>query len=1119
MVDSVATQATPDLTNPFSSGSVAVINTDPRKTLGQNQETYFRLKASLGLNLRRQIFVAVCDNLILRDRLVRQLQLDLSEASRSSHPSSETRQSVRYPRLVSLNLDIHNPNPIIQISQWLAKYPPPQRGNLRLPMPAFQILGIEQLSRQPASTQWLFLTYLQSIERSLPALESSILFWLPRPWVRIIPQSAPEFWHCRTAIFDFLGEPTPLISREKRSLAASSAPPATVYTSQPFSRHREHHRQDAPLPSHPPLESRLESPSSQASPNPPSPRAENASFRRSLQHDDASLDESRQFELDHAHPLPDVPSQPQEQPLDEALESYDRDIIPDVSEETAPPDATDILNQDLIPQDEPDGGDTVSPHTDETASDALFEELLLQVDQTLAERLPLPNSLPLDTPDLPSTEPEADADAPMMPVESQRPDDQPSVSSELTEPRDDYSDESALEPEYLQPEDELPPHGSLLSADDIEADLTALAEADSADVTDTPNEHLSEAEFNPTELDLTEFDQALTDSNSRLDDVFEDAESANADASQAKETGDDTEIDIVNMKSPDIPGIRHSDARVNDTHGDAVENEAFNREDVRDLAGELDVELDALTVEHLKLDSLAGARDEVQPFSPDDTDVTHALGDRASVHPSTSDRAADTPDADAQQSLQEQPQELDIVDADPNFLDFTLTGSADKTAQQTHTVSQAIDAEIAEKLRQDAPSDPQTQSFLNQIENLHRQQAPAMVLAHAYRSLGNLYRDRIEQGDASNQTLMGAMNAYEQVLRWLDEGSPMWAEVLNDMGNLCWLLSRSALSPEQGLPYLQQGIQFYQVALTKISPQTHPQTYPMIQNNVGAAYGDLARYQEPAENLQRSIQAYQEALRYRKAEDDPMRYASTQNNLGTTYWNLAQHNHPKEHLKQAITAYAEALRYYRPEQEPLNYAMIQNNLGTAYWNLAQFEQPQDWLALALGAYRMALKYRTLDTVPSAFAATQNNLGTAYWHLASHTDDNPTTKRDYLERAIAAYDQALFAVNKIIESSVPTPLNFDVLATYNNLGLVHYELATDAQITLSKEGWSDHLQAALASHVAALQGWQQKPELRQTAIQCIVQAVRAFFTKGGVTGQNLALSKLPGSLLPEILPKL
>jgi tetratricopeptide (TPR) repeat protein len=552
------------------------------------------------------------------------------------------------------------------------------------------------------------------------------------------------------------------------------------------------------------------------------------------------------------------------------------------------------------------------------------------------------------------------------------------------------------------------------------------------------------------------------------------------------------------------------------------EDEAAAITEVEPLDDALDIDLDWDSADDgiTELELLPSEVDASQENPPSLTspDVPALANDAASIASPLTGIGAGASNLANELDLEE----LDIVDAEPDFLDWSLHGSiqGERAAPASDQSATTAESEDAAPQLPYLPADPQAQSFLNQIEQLHRRRAEPMVLANAYRSLGNLYRDRIEQGNASPQTLMAAMHAYEQVLRWLDDGSPLWAEVLNDMGNLCWLLSRSSPAPDQGLPYLQQGIQFYQVALTKISPQTHPQTYPMIQNNLGAAYGDLARYQDPVENLQRSTQAYQEALRYRKAEDDPMRYASTQNNLGTTYWNLAQHHEPKVYLKQAIAAYAEALRYYRPEQEPLNYAMIQNNLGTAYWNLAQYEQAQDWLALALGAYRMALKYRTLDKAPLAFAATQNNLGTAYWHIATHTKDNPETKRDYLERAIAAYESALSAVQQLTQvAGGPVPLNFDALATHNNLGLVNYELVNDPQITLVNSTWSDCLKASLQNHVAAFQGWQHRLELRQTALQCIIQTVRAFFNKGGLEGQNLALSLLPGSLLPEILPKL
>jgi hypothetical protein len=178
-----------------------VTDISSRKILGQNQLTYQRLKVSLSLNLRRQIFVAVCDDLLLRDRLAAQLQSELSKSKTAPRP---------YPRLVSLNLNLNDPNPIVQIAQWLRQNPPPTSNRRVAPMPAFQIMGVEQLTRQSAANQRLFFTHLQSIEHSLPLLESSILIWTTQPWFRTLPQSAPDFWRCRTGIFEFVGDPTPL---------------------------------------------------------------------------------------------------------------------------------------------------------------------------------------------------------------------------------------------------------------------------------------------------------------------------------------------------------------------------------------------------------------------------------------------------------------------------------------------------------------------------------------------------------------------------------------------------------------------------------------------------------------------------------------------------------------------------------------------------------------------------------------------------------------------------------------------------------------------------------------------------------------------------------------------
>jgi tetratricopeptide (TPR) repeat protein len=782
-----------------------------RKILGLNQQTYQRLRIALSLNLRRQVFVVVCDDLTLRDRLAHQLIEDLTPAKPQSDYSTSLQ---RYPRLVSLQLDLNDPNPIGQIAQWLSQSPPLRNGNRRAAMPAFQILGVEQLVRQPAAIQRRLFTHLQGIERSLPVLESSLIVWVTQPWYHALPQSAPEFWRCRTGVFEFIGEPTPLTPSAEK-------PPVS---------------------------------------------------------------------------LPAWPS-------------------------TTDPSAT--------------------PAEEETVA-------------TLAEP-PLPPQSPL-------------------------------------------------------------PHEDLWKV--LARDLARL---------DSPNPPHPPAE--------------------------EDGSPSNGNG-KPQRTGAGLTQSPSTTGGPTRPRLQPSVTVV----GGAASQ--------------------TLTQSSVQL--------EVAKTEAESAIATQILKEEASLAAPIT-----TPSYEPNYDLDEQADEIEVATAELTF-------------------DSATRLEVGSS---------QPMALLQQIEALHQQQAPPAALVDIYRALGNWYRDRIEQGDVSIENLKSAIQAYEHVLVWLHETSSLWTDVLNDLGNLYWMTSRHLFAPEQALSYLQQAIQSYQLALGKLNMGTQPYAYPMIQNNLGAAYADLARYQDAAENLQRSIQAYQQALRHRKPEDDPQRYASTQNNLGTTYWNLAQHQQPVVYLKQAIAAYSEALHYYSPQQEPLSYAMIQNNLGTAYWNLAQHERPQDWLRLALGAYQTALRYRTFEAAPVAFAATQNNLGTAYWHLANHAKDQSDLRFDYLQQAIQAYQVTLNATEQLKKTNSSIALNFDLFATHNNLGLAHYQIATDAYISLEAAATFEHLNSALHHHLQALQGWNSNAELRQTALNCVIQTIRMIYENCGLAGQNQALSNLPGHLLPEVLPRL
>jgi tetratricopeptide (TPR) repeat protein len=422
------------------------------------------------------------------------------------------------------------------------------------------------------------------------------------------------------------------------------------------------------------------------------------------------------------------------------------------------------------------------------------------------------------------------------------------------------------------------------------------------------------------------------------------------------------------------------------------------------------------------------------------------------------------------------------------------------------------------------PTHPSLQAMwvLQELESLDSAQASPEEIATLYRELGDWYRDRLDQSHPSPQYLKIVIRCYEQVIKLIDPKSPQLPDILNDIANLYWLMSRNS----DPVANLEKALKAYWFALDRTDPSEHPETYAMIQNNLGSVYSDLAHHEKPVEHLECAIAAYRACLQYRSGETESSRYAATQNNLGTAFWNLAQHQQPMDNLQTAIAAYNEALRHYDPEREPLHYAMIQNNLGTAYWNLSQCDaavqqlaMAEDFLLLAIGAYRVALIYRTLDAAPMGYAATQNNLGTAYWHLAQQPTTHYEDRQSYLVCAIEAYQEALAAVQHIHTAAPYTSINFDLAATHHNVGAAYYEVATDDRIELEPAARSSFLHMALQNQVSAWQSWQSKPDFAQSAVVSIIQAVRTIHDCEGIQGQTQALSSIPPSLIATVMKEL
>ena len=434
-----------------------------------------------------------------------------------------------------------------------------------------------------------------------------------------------------------------------------------------------------------------------------------------------------------------------------------------------------------------------------------------------------------------------------------------------------------------------------------------------------------------------------------------------------------------------------------------------------------------------------------------------------------------------------------------------------------------INKELYELIKETLNTDDSgaTQQILWEIEQLHIQDIGGNELAIsgecfaiAYQNLGNLYRSFIEQGQATLQNLMIAILAYQEAVTY-DESSPQIPDILNDLGTLYWMLHRIRDNSEEAKIYIHQGIDFYKLALKLIRGDTQPETYARIQNNLGAAYGDLARFSEPVENWNLAVMAYHEALRYRQEKIEPLKYAACQNNLGTAYWHLGQYNRPVEHIKKAIAAYKLALVHYEATDEPLKYGMIQNNIGTAYWNLSQYEQPIENLQLAIQTYTQVLKYRTSTNSPHGYAATQNNLGIAYWYLANQQTITKEDQQKFIKLCINSYEEAVNTAHSLSNIN----LSFDLCLTHNNLGMANYYLVTNGGFDGDKKMLSRHLEAALENHLQALNGFSKQPENYQITINHIIKIIRTFYKELGIQGQNLALSKLPGCLLADILAKL
>jgi tetratricopeptide (TPR) repeat protein len=187
-----------------SSTVAAVLSLDSQTFLGHNQETYRDLRSALVLNLRRQLLIAVCDDVALQYQFAQRLTRDLRPGDHS-HDERFPLRPDQSP-MVTIQLDGYTPDLVRQVLLWLKQHRH-LKGTPQT-IPAFQILGVESLTRQSLTIQNRFLASLIRVDALLTQLDCRLLVWIPRPWLGKIQQSVPGFWRSRNALFEFVGEPT-----------------------------------------------------------------------------------------------------------------------------------------------------------------------------------------------------------------------------------------------------------------------------------------------------------------------------------------------------------------------------------------------------------------------------------------------------------------------------------------------------------------------------------------------------------------------------------------------------------------------------------------------------------------------------------------------------------------------------------------------------------------------------------------------------------------------------------------------------------------------------------------------------------------------------------------------
>ncbi|MEL6878886.1 MAG: tetratricopeptide repeat protein [Cyanobacteria bacterium J06607_10] len=1120
-----------------------------RQILGVNQQAYQALKATMSLNLRRQLLIAVCDSTPLQAQLAAQLEADLSlDAVSMATPAtaldsefnggfssglsgggdggfngaSAVGQSVALERLMFDPDDAHLPR---QVANWVR-----QKMMSGQPLPQLQMLGVEQMTRQPAIVQNHFLRSLEKVEALLPRLNTSLLVWVPWPWLRTIQASSPTFWKWRSGVFEFVSDPTPTaagLAHPELDDDDDSFDEALAFLSEQETTTLDYSAGadvgvlavgvDGAADNTPVSNASVSNSSVSNSSVSNSSVGDTATGHDDIANEDIANDEP----IAHNHSSGN------------GYGSYGNGHSNSHSNGHSNGHRAQVSPSDFVD----DYSDSQDPQPMGLYGESSDADRPILLDQWMAEVVEHSPDRLSDSSSSGSVEPSVnlgdDLDDSFDLDEDIDLDSEPSADIFAeTETAGQFSSAEAISGIVLTPVT-VQPAGEGSSSDTSEGDLVEgdlvseeatvneaeLASEDALVRDENNHEHAAARKFYTlSELDYAEHQELAYVDEILLPDLPEiaDGEDSEDFSEVHSEDAQHTLLGAANHAlEKTIVGDKQSGDR------DAIDRDAIDRDSIDINENE--------SADHLLSDPVNPAPIAISDLAPlpldDSDDEALTIDDSLALY-------GLEPDADAL------PQRLDAVSVEDAVsvieVEPVKTVETDWVSQvqkldysyadtvYADTVAQASDADVMNSAAKPGESTvvESTSAVSRSVEsndgNIREGSSPDDVGSHDgrhsaaddYFAVGYRYRSRIESGERGLDLIERAIAAYEGGLRCLSGPHPDWGSGLNDLGTLYWLKAQQLDNPQQEVDCMNHSLELYQQALTKIDGDREAEMVSQLYSNMGAVYSILATYSEPAAYFNQAIAAYRAAIERCAMEIDPIEYATLYNSLGSVYWKLSHYEQVPENLEQAVSAYNQALPGYDASQMPLDYAAVQNNLGITYWSLAKHVAAVPALKRAIAAYRDALKYRTPEVDPAACAITYNNLALAYWDLSKEEDIDSDAKLLYQKNAITAFEAALQTGGGINALS-----QMDSAAIYHCLGDVHAQMAEGAPST---QAIAESLQKSLYSYVKAIEGLDEDSSVYQARLSAMVANLKAHHERLGQASQQAALNRIPSELLSQVM---